>query len=56
MDKTILGHLVFLTVLFCTFFSSLAFTEELEKKVDNKDIESIVVLGVRQRLYKAGEL
>ena len=56
MDKTILGHLVFLTGLFCTFFPSLAFTEELEKKVDNKDIESIVVLGVRQRLYKAGEL
>ncbi len=56
MNKTILGHLVFLTVLFCTFFPSLAFTEELEKEVDNKDIESIVVLGVRQRLYKAGEL
>ena len=56
MDKTIVRHLVCLAALLCTFLPSLALTEELEKKVDNKVIESIVVLGVRQRLYKAGEL
>ena len=56
MDKTTVSHLVCLAALVCTFLPNLALTEELEKKVDNKVIESIVVLGVRQRLYKAGEL
>ena len=56
MDKTTVRCLAFLAALVCAFLPSLALTEEFKKKGQESVIELIVVQGVRQRLYKAGEL
>ena len=56
MDKTTVRCLAFLAALVGVFLPSLALTEEFKKKGQESVIESIVVQGVRQRLYKAGDL
>ena len=47
---------VCLVSIACFFRAELSFNDELDKLVDEKVIESIVVEGVRDRLYRDGEL
>ena len=56
MDRATVRRLLCLAALACTLLPSLALTEGLEKKVADKVIESNFLLGVEQRLCKAGEL
>ena len=56
MNKTILLTALGSAAVTTWLFSSLALTQELAPKTADRLIESIVVEGVRQRLYKAGEL
>ena len=56
MDRATVRCLLCLAALVCTLLPSLALTEGLEEKVADKVIESNFLLGVEQRLCKAGEL
>ena len=56
MNKTRLLTALGAATFTAWFFSSVALTQELAPKTADRLIESIIVDGVRQRLYKAGEL
>lgn len=56
IDETIGRGLAGFTAFLCLSLQSFADTEEVQKKVEDSRLESIIVQGVRQRLYKVGEL